>query len=113
MIVDDSATIRELLRAILAETADSFCECSDGSEVLETYKKCRPDWVLMDFKMKEMDGIEATEEILSSFPDAKIIMVTQFNNPILHERAIRTGAIDFVLKENLIDIERIIHAQKN
>jgi len=113
MIVDDSESIRAMIRGMLSDSVESFCECSDGSEALATYTQFHPDWVLMDIKMKKTDGFEATKQILSSFPDAKVIMVTQYDEPKLHEKAIFAGAKEFVLKENLIDIEKIIQAKQN
>lgn len=113
MIVDDNALMRSAMRRLLDRTVDAFCECSDGSEALSTYAKFHPDWVLMDIKMNRMDGFQATKEILSSFPDAKIIMVTQYDEPVLHEKAMRGGVKEFVLKENLSEIENIIRARDN
>ena len=113
MIVDDNAAIRSMIRNMLLTTVDSFCECSDGNEALSTYIQCHPDWVLMDIKMKKMDGFEATQEILSEYPDAKIIMITQYNDPKLEQKARNVGAIEFVLKEKLMDIESIIQLKKN
>ena|SRR5258708_32063068 len=113
MIVDDNASIREVIRNMLASSADTFCDCSDGSEALETYRRCHPDWVLMDIKMKNMDGFTATAAILSAFPGAKIIMVTQFNDSRLQAKAKEAGAKAFVLKENLIDVERIMYSHDN
>jgi DNA-binding NarL/FixJ family response regulator len=63
--------------------------------------------------MRQMDGIQATEEIRSRFPDAKIIIVTQYNDPKLQQKALRAGACDLVLKEDLLEIERIIRANRN
>ncbi len=111
MIVDDNESIRSVIRGILSDSADSFYECGDGSEALEAFSVYHPDWVLMDIRMKNVDGFEATKQILSSYPDAKVIMVTQFDEPKLHEKAIHAGAREFVLKENLRDIERIIGEQ--
>ncbi|MBI5022443.1 MAG: response regulator transcription factor [Ignavibacteriales bacterium] len=108
MIVDDNASIRDMIRSILSTTADNVYECSDGNEALKSYQQFHPDWVLMDIKMKMMDGFEATQEILSEFPNAKIIMITQYDDPKLEEKARRIGAVEFVLKEKLVDIERII-----
>lgn len=113
MIVDDNAGIRETIRAMLTKTADTFCECSDGSEALRLYERCHPDWVLMDIKMKHMDGFEATREIISEFPDAKIIMITQYDDPKLEKKAYSVGAVEFVLKEHLFDIEQIILGNRN
>jgi CheY-like chemotaxis protein len=113
MIVDDNDAVRAKMRAILETTAPVICECIDGNQALDSYRRFHPDWVLMDIRMKVMDGFQATEEILSIFPDAKIVMVTQYDEPSLREKAKQVGAYDFVLKENLFDIERIINAQNN
>jgi CheY-like chemotaxis protein len=113
MIVDDNASMRGMIRAMLDSVADSFCECSDGSEAADLYAHCHPDWVLMDIKMKEVDGFEATGRILSKFPDAKIIMITQFDEPRMEEKARSAGAVEFVLKDRLLDIERIIDRTHN
>ncbi len=108
IIVDDSAQMRHLLRGILDGTAEVACECSDGDEAVEAYAKYRPDWVLMDIKMKRVDGFQATREILSSFPDARIIMITQYDDARLKEKASLAGAQEFVLKENLVEIGSVL-----
>lgn len=113
MIVDDSAAMRLTIRRMLSGDGVAICECSDGIEAVATYPKIHPDWVLMDIKMKQMDGFHAMEEILSEFPDAKIIMITQYDEPKLEEKAHNAGAVEFVLKEKLMDIEQIIHGQQN
>src|SRR5258707_1134653 len=113
MIVDDSPGVRTMIKNIFDKTSTSFCECTDGSEALEMYDHCHPDWVLMDIKMRDVNGIEATKAIISAHPDAKIMIVTQFNDSRLREKAMQAQAIDFVLKEQLWDIERIIRSHEN
>ena len=108
MTVDDNAKMRAMVKRMLAPVADQFHECSDGSEAVVAYEKYRPDWTVMDIVMKEVDGITATKAIKQSFPEAKIIILTQHNDPRLREEAMSAGAFEFVLKENLIDIARII-----
>ncbi len=112
MIVDDNASIRRTIHSILDQSDDTFCECSDGTEAVKMYPWFRPDWVLMDVRMEKMNGFEATENILASFPDAKIIIVTQYNDREFREKAKHSGARNFVSKEHLMDIEGIIHSQK-
>jgi CheY-like chemotaxis protein len=112
MIVDDNQAVRSMVRKMLSGLAQHVFECSDGKQALDTYARVRPDWVLMDIKMKEVDGFRATEEILSKFPDARIMMVTQYDEPSLRARAEDVGACEFVLKERLFDITRIIAAHE-
>jgi len=63
---------------------------------------------LMDIKMKRMDGIKATMNIKLKFPEAKIIMVSQYNDKSIIEESFKSGAVEFVSKENLMRIEEII-----
>ena len=113
LTVDDNESVRTMIRSLLSGSVDTFCECDDGAEAVTAYTKFRPDWVLMDIRMKQVDGFQATREILSEFPEAKIIMITQYNDPKLREKAKHVGAIDFVLKEHLLDIEQIIHRNRH
>lgn len=108
MIVDDNKIIHELIRDELMADVHDFADCSDGAEAVALYRLYHPDWVLMDIMMKEMDGLKATEAILSEDRRARIILITQHNEPILRAKAMRIGATAFVLKENLAEIERII-----
>ena len=113
MIVDDNQAIHEIIRDALMPGVDDFADCNDGIEAVALYRSYHPDWVLMDIMMDKMDGLLATEAILAEDPHAKIIMITQHNEPSLREKAKRIGAVDFVLKENLVDIGRIIDSQSN
>ena len=72
------------------------------------YVEHKPDWVLMDIKMTRMDGITATRAIRGSHPEARIIIVTNFEDRGLRSEAFRAGAGAYVLKENVTDLRRII-----
>jgi CheY-like chemotaxis protein len=108
LIVDDNYQMRRLIKSIVRDIADSISECSDGSEALQVYRAHEPDWVLMDIEMKELDGISATRQIKAAFPNARIVMVTEYNHPDYREEALRAGACEYVLKENLFEIRRIL-----
>lgn len=100
--------MRHLLKSLLSKIADRIYECTDGSEALESYCRHRPDCVLMDIKMGRMDGVEATREIISAFPAARIIIVTDYDDLELREAAREAGACDYVVKENLLHLCRIV-----
>jgi two-component system response regulator DegU len=108
LLVDDSKKIREMLKSMLRFAADSFYECEDGEGAFDAYQTHRPDWVLMDVKMKHLDGIAATRTIKSKFPDAKIIIVTQYDDPFLRQEAKEAGAFDYVLKENIYSLPDVL-----
>jgi CheY-like chemotaxis protein len=108
MIVDDNPGMRRLIRSITGDLAASVVECADGSEALEAYAAHKPDWVLMDIEMPTLDGISATREITLAFPDARILIVTEYDDPDWREEARRAGACGYVLKESLPELRRIL-----
>jgi two-component system, NarL family, response regulator DegU len=108
LIVDDNPDMRSILRKICNEHFSEIYECEDGIESIDAYKKQQPDWVLMDIKMDRMDGIKATEEIKTRYPDAKIIIVSQYDDKRIIEASMKSGAKDFVKKDDLTKIEEII-----
>lgn len=96
--------MRTLLKRVIADLADAFCECSHGSRALAAYETNRPDWVLMDIRLKDLDGLTATEQIVNAWPGARVLMVTSFTDASLREAARRAGACGYVLKENLLEV---------
>ena len=104
LIVEDNAGVRRLIRSLVASVADEICECADGAEVQALYNLERPDFVLMDIQMESMDGITATRQIKATDPTARVIIVTDYNQPDLWEAAGQAGACGYVLKENLLEL---------
>jgi CheY-like chemotaxis protein len=107
LIVDDNAAVRRLIADIVTPFADEIRECAHGAEALSAYNAQRPDLVLMDIRMDEMDGIEATRRIKAADPTAKIIIVTDYDDDALRQAAIREGACGYLLKDNLLDLVRL------
>ncbi len=111
LVVEDDKRIRKMILAMVGDIADKSFECENGSQAFAIYAEHLPDWVLMDLMMPELDGISATREIISSFPNAKIIIVTNIKSDAMQQTASNAGASGYVLKENLADIRRIITNQ--
>lgn len=109
LLVDDNDRIRKVMKTIYSPFFDKIIECTDGTEAVNEFKKSKPDWTVMDIKMKKMDGIEATTKIISDNPAARVIVVSQFNDASTVEAARQAGAIDFVSKENLYEVLQIIN----
>jgi two-component system, NarL family, response regulator DegU len=108
LIVEDNFKVRQLMKSIFKLEFNDIKECQDGSDVLDEYTNFKPDWVFMDIEMKKLDGITASKELLSSFPDAKIIIVTNHDNKEYKKDAKSAGVREYILKENLSDIFDII-----
>ena len=113
LIVEDNKKMRRMIRSIVTDLADQIVECGDGSEAVFLYENTKPDWVLMDIRMVKTDGITATRQIIKRFADAKIIIVTNHDDAFFRESAREAGAVDYILKENLLDILPIIRQKKN
>jgi YesN/AraC family two-component response regulator len=98
LVVDDQARARQSLRALLATwpLAEEVREAVNGSEAILLVEKCQPDLVLMDARMPEMDGLEATRMIKSRWPKVKIIMLSMYND--FAQEALAAGADAFVGK---------------
>ena len=108
LIVDDHAAMRRMMGRVVKDMVSDIEECGDGAEALSAYSRYLPDWVLMDIEMVQMDGITATREILCSFPDAKVVIVSKHDDDQLQQEAREAGACGYILKENLIAIRELL-----
>jgi CheY-like chemotaxis protein len=108
LIADDDARIRQLLRQIVAGFASAICEAGDGGEAIAVCAAERPDWVLMDLRMKPIDGLRATAAIKARWPETRVVIVTQYDDAELRAEALRAGACAYVLKENLHELPGIL-----
>lgn len=99
MIVDDSMLTTKQLRMTLEDLGHNIVFCAGtGLQALENYGEINPDVVTMDITMPDMDGIQATKQILSRYPDAKIVMLTSHRQEYMVLDAIQAGAKGYILK---------------
>ena len=112
MIVEDNPDVRRVIRRVVSDVATEVVECGDGAEALAAYRRSRPDWVLMDIAMGEVDGIAATRQITKAFPDAKVVVVTGHDDEPLRAAAREAGACAYVLKDNLLELRRVLRAAR-
>jgi CheY-like chemotaxis protein len=108
LIVDDSEPMRRMIKTYLADLIGESFECDDGSEALSAYREHQPDLVLMDLKMVKMDGLAATRQIRKFFPDARIVIVSQWEDDQVRETALTAGAEAFVGKSDLLPLRSIL-----
>ena len=110
LIVDDNPGVRRVIRSLVAKVAGEIRECADGAEARALYNLQWPDFVLMDIQMSTLDGIAATQQIRAADPAARVIMVTDYDQPDLREAARQAGACAYVLKENLPELVGLLEA---
>jgi DNA-binding NarL/FixJ family response regulator len=101
LIADDHEVVREGLRLALLRSSHVRVvgEAPDGETAVALAERRRPDVVIMDLRMPQMDGIEATEEIVSRVPDTSVLVFTAYSERALLQRGLESGARGYVLKE--------------
>jgi DNA-binding NarL/FixJ family response regulator len=100
LLVDDDDLMRAGLRSVLSsdDGIEVVGEAGDGRAALDEIRKLRPDLVLMDIRMPELDGISATREVLAAEPELKVVVLTTFEEDDYIFEALSAGASGFLLK---------------
>jgi DNA-binding NarL/FixJ family response regulator len=101
LVVDDQPLMRDGIASLLARQADLrvIGQASHGMEAVEQAQALQPDVILMDIRMPLMDGIHATQAILKSQPQAKVLMLTTFDDDEYIVASLRAGAVGYILKD--------------
>lgn len=112
IVIDDDHLVALSLKTILEASGniDIAATGKDGSEALELYRAYRPDVLVMDIRMKNVTGLEAAGEVLDEFADAKILLLTTFNDDEYIVKALKLGAKGYILKQDFEGIEPAIMA---
>ena len=98
LVVDDAAFMRMRCSKLLTDSGYEVVEAENGLDAIAKYKASKPDAVLLDITMPEMDGLTALKEIRKVDPEAKVAMVTAMGQQSMIMDAIKSGAKDFVVK---------------
>jgi len=118
LAVDDHDVVRQGIAVLLSTEPDVvlISEASNGREAIHQFRAHRPDIVLMDLQMPEMNGLDAIIAIRAEFPDAKIIVLTTYKGDVQILRALKAGAQGYLLKntihKELVETIRAVHAGK-
>ncbi len=102
LVIDDDKLVAMSLKTILESTGsiNIMAMGSGGKEAIELYRQHKPDVLLMDIRMEDMNGIDAGKEILKEFPDAKILYLTTFADDEYIINALSMGAKGYILKQD-------------
>jgi two-component system response regulator DegU len=104
MLVDDHTMLRQGLRRSLEEEGFSIvAEAADGTEAVRLAPVIKPDVILMDVSMPDMNGVEATRRIKAVDPDRRIVMLTMHADADVIDQAIKAGAVGYLTKDCTID----------
>ena len=111
MICDDAAFMRMMIKDILTKNGYNIAgEADNGKMAVEKYAETKPDLVMMDITMPEMDGIQALKKIKESDPNAKVIMCSAMGQQAMVIESIQSGAKDFIVKP--FQADRVLEAIK-
>ena len=116
MTVDDHPVFREGIRSILAtqDDMDLVAEAATGAEAIKMYELYRPDITLMDLRLPDISGLEAITRIRERYSQARIIVLTTYKGDVQALRALKAGAMGYLLKSMLrmymLDTIRAVHA---
>ncbi len=115
MVVDDHPLLRQGVTAVLQDEPDVVvvAEAASGREAVAAFEKHRPDVTLMDLQMPDVSGIDAIAEIRTRFPSARIVALTTYKGDVSALRALRAGAVGYLLKsqvlDELVETIRVVH----
>ena len=111
LVCDDAAFMRMMIKDILTKNGYNIAgEAENGQKAVEKYNETKPDLVLMDITMPEMDGIQALKKIKEMDPGASVIMCSAMGQQAMVIEAIQSGATDFIVKP--FQAERVLEAVK-
>ena len=109
LICDDAAFMRMMIKDILTKNGYNIVgEAENGAKAVEKYAEVKPDLVLMDITMPEMDGIEALKKIKAADANASIIMCSAMGQQAMVIESIQSGAKDFIVKP--FQADRVLEA---
>ncbi len=106
VIIDDDCLVSGALKTILEASGEVTVAATgtDGTDAVRLYREHLPDILLMDIRMKHMDGLQATVEIRKEFSDANILLLTTFSDDEYIVKALRSGARGYLLKQDYTNL---------
>src|SRR5262245_31303659 len=108
LIADDHEPFRAMLKSMLGTLGAEIVECRDGREAVQRFSEFAPDWVLMDIEMPQLDGLSATRQITALSPQARVVMVSNYDDADLRAEAGRAGAAAYFRKDNLLELPGLL-----
>jgi DNA-binding NarL/FixJ family response regulator len=110
LVVDQNRQMRQAIKSLLADIADNIYECNDEEEAIACSFEYKPDWVLTEVKIEEGNVLESVKQLESTFSQARIMVITNYDDNYSREAARKSGASAYITKDNLIEARCILSA---
>jgi DNA-binding NarL/FixJ family response regulator len=108
LIVEDDEPMRRALRCMVADLVGEVHECANSEDAMTAYAALLPDWVVLDLANGGRGGFAATQQLMAAYPDARIIVVGNYDDDDLRQAAVSAGAIGYVVTENMYDVRALV-----
>lgn len=107
--IDDEEDVQGMIRDHFEPRGYSVRTASDGEEGLELCRQSKPDLVLLDLKMKKLDGEQTLTRLLEIYPDLKVLVISAYQSDLIRRKILQLGAKDYLEKPvSIIDLEKIV-----
>jgi DNA-binding NarL/FixJ family response regulator len=108
LLVEENSAVRHVIRQLVTSPGTWIQECVDSANAIAAYAASRPDFVIMDIGMKDLDGIAVSKQIKAIDPAARIVLVSDYDDSGMRESAWQAGAYRYILKDNLLELANLL-----
>ena len=112
LIAEDQAALQRMIHIVVDGLASEVRDCVSAGDLEQTYAAWKPDFVLIDTEMKTLDAFSAMRSIKGVNPSAKVIIVSGYHSAEMREAAMKAGALAYVMKEDLLEIGRLLELHR-
>ncbi len=104
LLVEENSAVRSVIRQLVMSPGTWIQECVESTDAVAAYAASRPDCVIMGIGTGDPDGIVVSRRIKEMDPEARIVLVSDYDDAAMRERARHAGACGYVLKDNLLEV---------
>lgn len=110
LLIQENDAMCRLIRSLIEGLPYEISECREGAQAVAVCLAQQPDWVLLDLDLGQTNGLAVVREITLACPQTRVMVLTADDQPRLRAEAERAGVSDYILKENLLELRRLLAA---
>jgi DNA-binding NarL/FixJ family response regulator len=113
LLIQENDAMCRLIRSLIEGLPYQISECRNSAQALAALIAIEPEWVVLDLDSGQADGLELVRQIALACPQTRVMILTDDDQPRLRTAAERAGVCDYVLKENLLEVRRLLRSPNN